>query len=1064
MNFVALKISLPAMAQALRKVPANLLIRFWIQRIACGLALCLPTACHSELAAMPQEIPHRGQGNGQDSTAIAASSAMKIGLCANVAPVANQTGEPQGIFVQLWQAWSKRTGQPVEFVIFDDHLAAESALLEGAIDLIGGIETQQVSDRMLFSKPIACFDRIAYYGNDVNRPDVIGLRDQQVSIDSRLRSDLPQLRPWLPTARVLESRSLAPTGTVLVQSEVFASQGHALGFDRNHNGFKTLYKRLVFFCVRDDRPELLDALELGWDQLNKSELLSIETTSLPAAARNRIFDIRNRLKLSRFELEFLKQHPIVYLGASPWEPLTIIDAEENYSGIALDLLAHHLQFLGVTPVYGGDPDWPKVVAGLDAGQFDGLGYAVPNEEREEEYAVSDPYVYAPLVVVCRGDQMFLDDPASLKGKRFGCDASFTAATLFQLKRPGTEIIEFPSRELAAMALRDGEIDGWLEIAPTARKVAAELGIDSFQIAFRTDIVDGMSLVLDPELEPLCAMFNRAIDCTSNERINEIYARYEPVFRENQTNSNAWLIGGLTLLLLGMSIVSFKLFGLVRASRQEIRQSEQKLRHAQRVSKSGSLEWEPSTNSVKMLGETYRLYPGSVSGQTDSMEYHLSRFDKYSAARLRQAWASLTKCRPLELELQLTCGNILRYELCAAAEEPAENCLVTVQDVSERVRRDAERARLNDKISQLKKLEALGNLAGGIAHDFNNILTASIVYNELALDSLNEEHPSHRLMSDVLTSSLRARDLVGQILTFSGERGVAEESVDLNQVAEESVALVRTSMPAHIELNCLQAADPVWVTANSIKLMQVMINLLSNAIQAMPTGGSIQLEVSATDRAVIRVKDQGQGIPQAFREKIYDPFFTTRPAGEGTGMGLAIVHNIVRSLAGEIHFDSDARGTTFVVELPLGQAKKLREPAHAEQPTMPNTRAGKTRIIVVDDEPAVLDVELRVLRLLGYEVFGFNSAKDALQSFREKPDQYDMLLTDMVMPGLSGMELLESIRSVRKDFPAVVCSGYDLENEFAMYPHLRQSVVQLNKPITSKSLATAINTSLSSPVI
>ena len=471
---------------------------------------------------------------------------------------------------------------------------------------------------------------------------------------------------------------------VRVVSELFGMRSPALRFERSASHSFTVYKRLVFFCVHPSRPNLLEKIETGWDQLNESELLSIETTWMPAAANNRIFDARSRLSLTWEELEFLRQHPVVHLGASPWEPLTIVDEHGNYSGIALDLLARHLQILGVTPIFNGSPEWPDVVSDLEQGKYQGLGYAVPTEEREASYSVSHPYVYAPLVVVSREGEILEDSIESLRGKRFGLDKKFTVGTQFEWNRPDIQLIEFDDRKLAALALERGEIDGWLEIAPTARKVAAELGIDSFQVAFRTDLVDGMSLILVPELDPLCHLFDRAVDSTSNESINSIYSKYEPVFREPPNRVPFWLIAGLLMLLVGMSLVSFRLFSAVRRSRREIQLNEQKLRHAQRVSRSGSLEYDQDRRLIRMIGETHWLFEGAAPGLVESLEDHVARMEKTAGIQLRQA-ISHEKVR--ELELQFRNGQILRYDFCKNSAEVNAPRLVTVQDVTERVRRD-----------------------------------------------------------------------------------------------------------------------------------------------------------------------------------------------------------------------------------------------------------------------------------------------------------------------------------------------------------------------------------------
>ena len=951
---------------------------------------------------------------------------------------------------------------PIEFVIFNDHIAAESALISGDIDLIGGLETQQITDRMLYSNSIGCFDRVVVSQTWLRRQDIIGLQGQTLSIAPELEDDVHWLGDWLPPGSHVQDSASDPAELQLI-SEVFGTEGQSLILDSNQHSL-SLYKRLVFFAVRHDQRELMALAESAWDQINKAELQSIEATWLPASTRSCIFQPSSRLSFTPAEIEFLKKHPIIHLGASPWEPLTIVDPDGNHSGIALDLLTHHLLFLGVTPVFGGEQDWFEVSAKFEAGEFDGLGYAVPNADRRSRFSLSDPYVYAPLVVVTRENHSLPDNAAGLAGKRFGLARGFTAGTLFTSAYPGTSVVEFPNRRDAARALQQGEIDGWLEIAPTARKVAADLGIDSFEISFRTELMDGMSLVLDNNLEPLCPMFNRATACTSDETISAIYAKYEPVFQDpNRQTSWLWLVAGLSVTLLAMSAISFRLIGAVRNSRKQIRVNERKLRHAQRVSRSGGLEIESSGDQLRMIAETYRLFSGAKPSQLETTDEHCDRLEPTSSIQFRQALKNYPGGQASEeLELKLKSGEILRYHFAPLDDESGKR-LITIQDVTDQVRRDQERARLNEKISQLKKLEALGNLAGGIAHDFNNILTASIVYNELALNSIDSQHNAHRLMSDVLSSSLRARDLVGQILSFSSERGVAEETVELNEIARESLQLVKPSTPPHITLELQPNPDSIELTANSVKLMQVLINLLSNAIQAMPGGGTIKLEIGRSgSEALIKVTDQGRGIPDELHEKIFEPFFTTRPGGSGTGMGLAIVHNIVRSLSGEIQFESGPAGTTFVVGLPI------ESPMPRQQNFSDALRAadGKdsTRIIVVDDEPAVLDVVLRVLKLLGYSVTGFTDPHAALDQFRQFPQEYDLLLTDMVMPGLSGMELLESIRSVRGDFPAVVCSGYDLENEFAIYPHLRRSVIQLNKPITSKSLAKAINHSLTAAAL
>lgn len=991
---------------------------------------------------------------------------VRIGLCENVAPSQNEAGEPDGILVDLWRAWGRRNTVNVEFHIFAGHTSAKRALADAEIDLIGGIETQQVDSSLLLSGAIACFNRVAVHRKRVQRRDFLGVQDRTIEIDVRLTEDLPHLEKWLPKDRtkVRTTRS-NDQDAIWVTSEVFKADVHALSFESQCEKSFVLYKRLVFFCTRPDQAEFMDFVESGWDRIDKSELLSIESTWLPAG-RKRLFDKNTRLAFTPDEISILARHPVLLLGASRWEPLTIVDENQNYSGIALDLATLHFELLGMTPVFDGS-EWESVKARFDAGKLDGLGYAVPDPKRRDERNISDPYVYAPLVVVTREGEELTDQPEDLRGKSFGIIDDYGFGQIFEIGRPDISIRQFSDRRDAAEALRDGTIDGWLEIAPTARKIAADLGIDNFRIAFRTNLVDGMSLILQKDLAVPCELFNRALRCTNSEQVGTIYSRYEPLFQENNSAETTWLLFGLSLLVILSFAFAARQSLAARRSRKAVERSEQTLRLAQRLSRSGTLEFDPSTQKVRMIGETYRVFGIAPPGVEETAAEHSARFDADSARKFVKACQECCPHNkaPQSIECMLNSETVLQYDFTWADQATNATCLISIHDVTDRIRRDRERTDLNEKVSQLKKLEALGRLAGGIAHDFNNILSASIVNNELAIESIRKDHPAHGHMRDVLNSSLRAKDLVAQILSFSSGRGVVEETVDLNHVAEESVIAVRSSTPDNVVIEITASPTPVLVTANSTKLMQVFINLLSNAAQAMPHGGHVRVHIARKGRvALVQVGDEGAGIPEEIKARVFDPFFTTRKVGEGTGMGLAIVHTIVRSLSGEIYFESSSEGTVFCIELPAVEADSDTEATDNElscNEDADTPEKGKgVRIIAVDDEEMVLDAAVRVLTLLGYDVRGFTCADEALSYFCDQPEDFDLLITDMSMPDVSGMELLESVREVRRDFPAIVCSGYDLENEFAAYPHLRQSVTRLNKPFTSKTLASAIQRGLS----
>jgi len=348
----------------------------------------------------------------------------------------------------------------------------------------------------------------------------------------------------------------------------------------------------------------------------------------------------------------------------------------------------------------------------------------------------------------------------------------------------------------------------------------------------------------------------------------------------------------------------------------------------------------------------------------------------------------------------------------------------------------ERQRLTEELRQVQKMEAVGRLAGGVAHDFNNILAAMIGYTELATHNMPVSSPAWHQLREVLRAGQRAKALVQQILTFSRRTEQAHTPVQFPPLVEEALALLRASLPSTIEIRQYIDPEAGAVLADPTQLHQVVLNLCANAEYAMrQTGGVLEVRLEAVDvdtalaapyptlhlgrHVRLTVRDTGQGMPPDVVERIYDPFFTTKAAGEGTGIGLSVVHGIVANHGGTITVESQVgHGTTFMIYLPCIPWDMAGE-VQAEE-SLPH---GQGRLLLVDDEPALVRLGHSVLKQLGYDVTAHTSSVEALADFQAAPHRFDLVITDYTMPQMTGDALTRALRRLRPDIPIILETGF-----------------------------------------
>ena len=373
----------------------------------------------------------------------------------------------------------------------------------------------------------------------------------------------------------------------------------------------------------------------------------------------------------------------------------------------------------------------------------------------------------------------------------------------------------------------------------------------------------------------------------------------------------------------------------------------------------------------------------------------------------------------------------------------------------------------EKLRQAQKMESIGTLAGGIAHDFNNLLSIIIGNMELVLDQISKENKVHQNLEEIKTAGFRAKEIVAQLLSFSRKTNIEYKPHTLVPIIEDAVKFLRSAIPSTIEIHLECRMDAIAVLTEPTQLHQVMMNLCTNAAQAMEyTGGKITIGLKkvtldgqvtmggnplpAGEYAQLRIADNGPGIGPDTLPHIFDPYFTTKAVGKGSGMGLAVVHGIVENHNGSIVVDSNrGKGTVFTIHFPVAPDK----PVVAPQPIQ-DLPLGSEHILFVDDEELLARMGRQQLQRLGYKVAAFQHPDKALQAFAARPDDFDLVITDMTMPQINGVALGSEIRKIKPGTPIVICSGHSdiigpenaIEMGFAAF---------LMKPVVLHNLAKAV---------
>ncbi len=516
----------------------------------------------------------------------------------------------------------------------------------------------------------------------------------------------------------------------------------------------------------------------------------------------------------------------------------------------------------------------------------------------------------------------------------------------------------------------------------------------------------------------------------------------------------------------------------RLLENRLRSAEELSDQVSRLALIGGWEFDPVTSQFTWSDGLRRIHEVDATF-LPTVDHALSFYAPAEQDLLR---AALEEARlhgsPIDLELPLTTarGRSLWVRVLGQAELDHGQIVRlhgAMQDITLQHESEGTRRGLEHQLFQAQKMETLGTLAGGIAHDFNNLLTGIIGYHELAADCLPEDNPARAALAEARHASLRARELVEQILTFGRQStGMEHSPLDLTIVLDEARRFLRATLPATIAIELRPVPDGCHVLGDATQLNQVLLNLGSNAAHAMRDhGGTLTIAVTPAPidpepdsplaglapgaYVCLTVTDTGHGMDEATRRRIFDPFFTTKNTREGTGLGLAVVHGIIRSHHGSITVDSTPGvGTTFTLYLPAAVTADL-----ADDGVLTRAPGGTGELVcIVDDEEIVGNCTKLVLENQGYQAIFFTSAELCLSELAGHPQSCALLLTDQTMPGMQGTELVATLRRLHPTLPVVIMSGYFSKISPATLEELGQ-IELLAKPFTTEELTHTVHRAL-----